>query len=475
VSRVEGARPRAPAILAERPAAVRLRRTAVLAAAGPVKVRRMLEPLWRLLDQLLWGERASGTHPIAVALRLLRYPYAVLRDLSRGQVNRRAMGLVYATLLSLVPLLAFSFAVLKVFGAHRDLEPIVYEFFRPVGRSATELTARVMEFADNVSSGLVGSVGLALLLWTLISTIQKVEDSFNFLWRVEQPRSFARRIAEYLSLLILGPLLLVVFLGLAHAAIQSSAVHALATLPLLDRLVALSVSLAPYAMVTAIFTGLYMFVPNTGVRILPALIGGLAAGVLWAATGKLFTELVVYTTRLTVVYAGFAIIVAALLWTYLGWLILLVGVQLSFYIQNPAYLRLGLVELRLSSVELEDLTLKVMYLVGVAHTRGAVRWRVSALARELGVPGIAISQVVTALERAGMLTANDKEQLVPARDIGHIRVRDILAVARNQRSGHAPPRERTVPEIDALRHSLELAWREQVGERTLRDLIEPAN
>ena len=146
-----------------------------------------------------------------------------------------------------------------------------------VGASATELTLRVMEFADNVSSGIVGSVGLALLLWTLIGTIKKIEDSFNFLWRVEQPRSFGRRIAEYLSLLILGPLLLVVFLGLAHSAIDSAAVRTLATLPLVDRLVALSVTLAPYAMVTTIFTALYMFVPNTSVRIVPALIGGLAA------------------------------------------------------------------------------------------------------------------------------------------------------------------------------------------------------
>lgn len=434
----------------------------------------MLEPLWRLLDQLLWGGRAVGNDPLAVSLRLLRYPYAVLRDLSRGQVNLRAMGLVYATLLSLIPLLAFSFAILKVFGAHRDLEPIVLEFFRPVGDSAAQLTARVMQFADNVSSGIVGSVGLALLLWTLIGTIQKIEDSFNFLWRVEQPRSFGRRIAEYLSLLILGPLLLVVFLGLAHAAIDSTAMQTIATVPLVERLMALALALAPYAMVTTIFTGLYMFVPNTSVRIGPALIGGLAAGILWAATGKLFTELVVYTTRLTVVYAGFAIIVAALLWTYFGWLILLIGVQLSFYVQNPSYLRLGLVELRLSSVELEELTLKVMYLIGAAHTRGEVRWRVDTLARELGMPGIAISQVVTALERAGMLTANDKEQLVPARDIGHIRLRDLLEVARNQRSGHAAPRDLTVPKVEALHSSLEDAWRQRCGEQTLRDLIESA-
>jgi len=432
----------------------------------------MLEPLWRLLDRLLWGTQAVGANPLAVLMRVLRYPFAVLRDLSRGQVNLRAMGLVYTTLLSLIPLLAFSFAIMKVFGMHRDLEPIVYEFFKPVGQSATELTMRVMEFADNVSSGIVGSVGLALLLWTLIGTIQKVEDSFNFLWRVDQPRSFGRRIAEYLSLLILGPLLLVVFLGMAHAAIDSSAAQSIASLPLMDRMVRLGVALAPYAMVTTIFTGLYMFVPNTSVKIVPALIGGLAAGMLWAATGKLFTELVFYTTRLTVAYAGFAIIAAALLWTYLGWLILLIGVQLTFYIQNPSYLRLGLVELRLSSVELEDLTLKVMYLIAAAHTRGEMRWRVNTLARELGMPGIAMSQVVGALERAGMLTANDKDQLLPGRDIGHIRLRDILEVARNQRSGHASARDLAVPRVDELRASLEDAWQQRCGERTLRDLLD---
>src|SRR5688572_8913480 len=95
---------------------------------------------WNLLDRYLFGDYSNGTTPGALALRILRFPYAILRDLSRGQVNLHAMGLVYATLLSLIPLLAFSFAVLKVFGAHRDLEPLIREFFRPVGGGANELT-----------------------------------------------------------------------------------------------------------------------------------------------------------------------------------------------------------------------------------------------------------------------------------------------------------------------------------------------
>src|SRR6201993_509684 len=121
----------------------------------------MWQRIWGFLDRGLFGPASQRGGILGAALRLLRYPYAVLRDLSRGEINLRAMGLVYTTLLSLIPLLAFSFAILKIFGGHRDFQPIVYEFFRPVGgAAATELTNRVMQFASRVSSGVVGSLGL---------------------------------------------------------------------------------------------------------------------------------------------------------------------------------------------------------------------------------------------------------------------------------------------------------------------------
>jgi len=429
--------------------------------------------IWAFLDLCFFGGASGRPGALGAALRVLRYPYAVLRDLSRGEINLRAMGLVYTTLLSLIPLLAFSFAILKVFGGHRDLQPVVYEFFRPVGDAAAhELTARVMQFANRVSSGLVGSVGLAVLAWTLIGTIKKVEDSFNFVWHVDQPRSFARRLAEYTSLLIAGPVLLVGFLGLTHAALGSAPVQEVVRLPLLNRLRGTGIALAPYAMVTGFFTALYMMVPNTRVQWRAALIGALVGGVLWAAVGKMFTAFVVYSTRLTIVYAGFAFIVAALLWTYFGWLILLAGARLSFYVQNPAYLRLGLQPLRLSSVELEHLALKLMYFAGRAHVAGGRRWSVNRLADELGLPGIAVAQMASALERAGQLIVTENDELLPARDTGAIKVSEILDIARNQRSGHVAPRYVPVPPVDRLLAGVEEARRSRCGELPLRDLID---
>jgi membrane protein len=432
----------------------------------------MLQRIWAFLDWCFFGPASTRPGAFALLIRGLRYPYAVVRDLARGDINLRAMGLVYTTLLSLIPLLAFSFAILKIFGATRDLQPIVYEFFRPVGdQAARELTTRVMQFADRVSSGIVGSVGLALLAWTLVGTIKKVEDSFNFVWRVEQPRSFARRIAEYLTLIVVGPILLVAFIGVTHATLTSVPLHVVAQVPFLQRLPNLLLSLAPYVMVTVFFTGMYMVIPNTRVQWRPAIIGALSGGVVWAAVGKMFTAFVVYSTRLTIVYAGFAFIVVALLWTYFGWLILLAGAQLSFYIQNPTYLRLGLRELRLSCVELEQLALQMMYFVGRAHLTGGKRWTVDQLAHELGLPGIAVTKMATAFEAAGLIIRTQEDEIACAKDLSRITAYEILEIARNQRSTHFAARSLPIAAVDKLTASLDEQRRSRCDDITLRDLL----
>ncbi|MBS0365124.1 MAG: YihY/virulence factor BrkB family protein [Proteobacteria bacterium] len=429
--------------------------------------------IWGFLDWCFFGPASQRPGLGGAVLRVLRYAYAVVRDLLRGEINLRAMGLVYTTLLSLIPLLAFSFAILKLFGGHQRLVPVVHEFFSPLGATAAaELTARVLNFANHVSSGVVGSVGLALLAWTLIGTIKKVEDSFNFLWHVDQARSFARRLAEYSTLLIAGPVLLVGFLGLTHAALDSAPVQEMVRLPLLQRLRGTGIALAPYAMVTAFFTAMYMMVPNTRVQWRAALTGAVVAGVAWAATGKMFTAFVVYSTRLTIVYAGFAFVVAALLWTYFGWLILLAGALLSFYVQNPTYLRLGLQQLRLSAEEQEQLALRIMYYLGRAHVAGGRRWSVARLATELDLPGIAVAQMAGALEHARLLLVTDNDELVPGRDPGSIRAIEILEIARRQRSGHVLPRLVPLPPVDRLLSGIADARRSLCGELTLRDLID---
>jgi membrane protein len=399
--------------------------------------------------------------------RGVRYPYALLRDLFSGRLNIHANGLVFATMLALVPLIAFSFALLRGFGAQRELEPLIYEFFQPMGSAAGEITQKVMNFADRVRGGLLGSVGLTFLLWTLIGTVKRVEDSLNFVWHVEQPRSFMRRIAEYFALLVIAPVLIGALVGMAKLTSANSSVQMVAHLPLLGSLARGLLSLIPVVVVSAVFAVIYAFIPNTRVRHAPALIGGLAAGILWTAVGRIFTGFIQVSAQLTVVYAGFAILIAALVWIYFSWLILLLGAQLSFYVQNPSYLRIGLREPRLSSAENEQLALSSMYLIARSHLQAGTRWSVDTLASELAVPGVAVARMVRALESAGLLVTTEHETLLPGRDAARISLQEILAVARAANSVHGDERSLAPAPVMKLCNELEGAWRERLNSRTL--------
>src|ERR1700688_2810900 len=212
-------------------------------------------PNWfeRLEDGLFQKSSSMGP-PWGATLRWLRYPAALIRDWLGGEIGVRAMSLAYTTLLSLVPLMVFSFAILKGLGARGDLKLILREFFRPMGGAATQLTESVMQFVVNMRGELLGSIGLGFLVYTVITTIQKVEASFNFVWRVDRPRSFGRRFTEYLSVMILGPILLAIAIGLLGFAENSPVARWLnavapfaAILGVLGRIVA-------YAIVNAVFT-----------------------------------------------------------------------------------------------------------------------------------------------------------------------------------------------------------------------------
>ena len=179
----------------------------------------------RLLESLLFDRREPAlTRPGEAVRGVLRYVYAIARDLIVGDINLRAMSLVYTTMLSIVPLIAFCFAIVKGLGFHHDFEPLIYDFFRPLGDKAPELTQRVIEFVDHTQGGVLGSVGLAFLLWTVISVIQKIEESLNHIWHVQQARSIGRRISEYLSALIVGPIVVVAAIGLIASLSADAAV-----------------------------------------------------------------------------------------------------------------------------------------------------------------------------------------------------------------------------------------------------------
>jgi membrane protein len=423
------------------------------------------------LTALLFDDAQRHAHsPLGWLLRALRYPYALIRDLVRGELNMRAMSLVYTTLLSVVPLIAFSFSLIKGLGMSATLEPVIEEFLRPMGEDAGQLTTRILQFADNIRGTVVGTLGLAFLVFTVLSTIQKVEESLNFVWRVERPRSFARRVMEYLSMLVIGPVVLVTAFGLIASTGKSQWAQGLMQLPIIAPLATGIGKLVPYVIVTGIFTFLFGFIPNARVRFAPALIGGATAGVLWAAIGAGFSAFVHYSTQLVAVYTGFAVVITALIWVYLSWLILMIGAQLSFYVQNPQYLRRGHEQVHISSSVAERLAFNVMYLIGKAYQKGERIWTTNLLAQHFDMPSITLAGVVHALEHTGLLVATEDEFLFPGRDMHEIHLAEILDAVRSRAGAGPHAAARTDAAIDHLAEGIEKAMNDCVGSRTLADL-----
>ncbi|MGI9238122.1 MAG: YhjD/YihY/BrkB family envelope integrity protein [Woeseiaceae bacterium] len=435
----------------------------------------MIRRIQLQLDGILWGDVLPNYGLAGRILRaVLRYVYAVLRDMFAGQLTLRAMSLVYTTLLSVVPLIAFSFAVLKGFGVDELLEDKMYVILEPLGDKGKEITDNVMRLVKNVNGGILGGVSLAFFIYTAISMVQKVEEAFNYAWYVSKPRSFARRFTEYVFVLTIGPVAIVLALGMIGSLQDEGIVRFLLENQIIGPVFVATSKVVPYLVVTAAFAFLYWFMPNTQVRLGSALVGGVAGGFLWATLGVIVAAFIVNSARTMSVYGGFAIAITALIWLYLNWLVLLVGAQLAFYHQNPAYLRIGRREPQLSSSMRERLALNIMLLVGTAFRDSDAKLSITGLSRTLGIPSITLEPIVAGLEKNGLLTSTESEQLLPGRDPAHISLNDILAVARDfgeTGSIGEPQWSSVIQEIGAR---LDASVASTVAEKTLSELLDQA-
>ena len=385
----------------------------------------------------------------------------------------RAMSLVYTTLLSVVPLLAFSFAILKGLDVFDQLEPYLTSFIAPLGEQGQQfIIEEALTLVDNVRGSVLGGLGLAFFLYTAISMIQKVEAAFNYVWYVAKPRSLARRFSEYLVVLLVPSLVMVTAIGMITSIQSNTVVQYLLNNPQFGPVFVLAGKFVPYILISGAFTFLYVFMPNTSVRLSAALVGGVCGGVMWATIGAVFATFVLYSTRTLQVYAGFAVAITTLIWLYLSWLVLLIGSQIAFYYQRPAFLRIGRREPRLSNAMRERLALDIMYLTGRSFRQANGALKFSELTRTVGIPSLGLTPVVSALENAGLLITTDAEELLPGREMARIRLAEILDVvrAKGETGSDRPPR--WTGGIDAVGSQLDDALAGVVGDRTLADLLD---
>ncbi len=414
---------------------------------------------WERYQARLAGWAAGGRARLARAGWIV---LAVARGLIDGDLLQRSASLAYTTLLSLVPLLAVSFSVLKAFGAHNALEPLLRDVLAPLGAQGIEVGDRILGFVENLRVGVLGSLGVALLFYTTVALIHKIELAFNAIWGVLTPRSPGRRFADYLSVILTGPVLAFTALGVSDTALHALDAFGGGRLAPLAEAGGVLRSLLPHLLLAAAFAFLYGFMPNTRVRPLDALAGGVAAGLLWYAGGRLFAALLADSGNYPAIYSGFAGAVLFILWLQIGWQIVLVGALVARHWSDP--ITAGPAQPPMPA-EREALALALMTEIGRAFRSRQPPPSTAALSQTLAEPAERLAEVIALLHRAGLLHAiEDEGGWVPGRDLGTLELAAIVRAVRGEL-------ERGMPGA-ALAAELDAALGQALGRRTLLELVE---
>ena len=285
----------------------------------------LLEDIWRVTDDEV--SRKRGLFYSALKIATLS-----VREFTQGRVINKASALTYNTLLAIIPILAILFAIARGFGFANLLE----DQFRS-GLEGQALTAEtVLSFIDSylshAKSGIFIGVGLIMLFYTVLLLTYNMERTFNSIWQVKKPRTLYRKMTDYFSMLLLLPLLILLSSGIS--IFMSTVMKSMHEYVLLAPIIKFLVRLTPYALTWAMFTALYIFMPNTKVKFKFAIFPGIIAGTAFQAFQYLYIGSQIWVSRYNAIYGSFAAIPMFLLWTQISWSICLYGAQLRYVAQN---------------------------------------------------------------------------------------------------------------------------------------------
>ncbi|MFT3914217.1 MAG: YihY/virulence factor BrkB family protein [Anaeromyxobacteraceae bacterium] len=435
----------------------------------------------QLLAIRIWEVR-PGELPAAkaAAFRALRIGHAAVRGFLSHDLTVRAAALTYYSVLSLVPLLAFTFSVLKGFGAYQTfaaqtLRPWLLGTFSP-NPALHEAVDRILGFVDRTDASRLGAVGLVLLVYAAISLVSSVEDALNRIFGARATRPLLRQVTDYVTLLVTTPLLVFAAATVSAAAQSSAAVEFLRDRLGLGALIDLVLDLSPVLAVGAGLFAMYLILPNVRVQARSALLGGALAALGWQGALVTQVKLQVGVANYNALYSVLGAIPIFLVWTYVSWLIVLVGAEVAASHQHEPAERQRLRGHPPDPALRETLALVLVARVTADFLAGAPRRGAAALAADAEVSPAVAEDVLEALVRAGVLarTVSGVDLAwVPGRDPGTLRVSDVADALRRDpgaAGARASFERRLPPGLRALAAALEGERRASPNDLTLREL-----
>jgi len=409
-------------------------------------------------------------------LRGLQIAFAVLRDITEGHLSLRAMSLVYYTIIAIVPMLALTFAVLKGLGVHNAMEPALLGLLQPfMGEYSFQITSNIVSFVDNVRVDVLSAVSLGVLLYSVLTMMQQVELTFNYIWNISSPRSLSNRVSEYLFAVIISPLLILISVGIASSVNTAFFVSFLEELRFGAWVLQALAFVIPALFMSLAFALAFIFIPNTKVHFRSAFIGGFITMVAWKTMAWVFKNFIAVESTNAIIYAAFFAIILLMLFLYLGWLMLLIGSSVSFYHQYPNKTRTGRKPLALSLQLQEEVGLSIAYLIVKRFIQRENPWSLDELQNYTRLSMPVLERATDTLISIGLIRATDEQ---PRRYLPHHSVEDValndVRVLLRQHSWQSQDMRTLPPErvqIQQFMQDIDSQWAESSANTSFRKLL----
>ncbi|MEJ2197197.1 MAG: YhjD/YihY/BrkB family envelope integrity protein [Desulfuromonadales bacterium] len=385
----------------------------------------------------------------------------------------RSSALTFTTLLSLVPLLALMFAVLKGFGVQNELETLLLKQLAVGGGT---VVTYIVEYINNTNVARLGTFGLLFLVITVLTLLSNIEKTFNRVWGVRETRPLLRRFTDYFSVVTIGPIFVVVAISMTSTVKSQRLVQALIEQQYVGEALLALFEVLPFMVMWLVFAGLYLFMPNVKVSPRAALIGGVFGGTLWQISQWGYLSFQVGVARYNAIYGTLAALPVLMVWIYFSWMIVLLGLEMTYATQNLRSIRRDIRGAQVNFASREFITLMVLLCVGRRFYHGQSAIGKDDLIERLDVPSRLLRNILDELVRLGFIaeTVQDSEATgyQPARALEKIRLHDVISSLAADGADYSSlsntPERIAVAEVAEL---LSDAEQKALEGMTLRDLV----
>ena len=401
-------------------------------------IRFLRGDIWRIREKDL-------PRPKSILLRTLRVMILSVRGLSSERVALRASALTFYSLLSIVPVAAMVFGIAKGFGFESALERLLLSSLE----GQEEVVRKIVDFAhallEDVTGGFIAGLGLLILFYTIIKILSLIENALNEIWGIKKPRSLSRKITDYLSVMLIGPVLF--FMSSTMTVFISSSVQQLiegtSVLKVVSPGISFLLQFLPYISLWLLFSFVYIFIPNTKIKFSSGVLGGVIAGTLYHIFQFFYISLQIGVAKYNAIYGGFAALPLFFIWMQTGWLIVLLGAEIAFAHQNVETYEFEQECLTVSHAFKRLLSLRILHLIVRDFWRGGKPYNSRQIAHELEIPIRLVNEILFELVASGLASEVKADEgkgvaYEPARDPDSMTIKNVVDTLEQHGSDDIP-------------------------------------